>query len=64
MQARSSDCVIERTLRDPMTAAIMRADGVDRDALRDILRQAAANVSPRRPGNRIKRALKAAVQSW
>ena len=63
MHARTSDCTIERALNDPMTAAIMRADGVDRAALRDLLRQAASHVAPARPG-RFRRAMKATFCAW
>ena len=64
MDARSSDCTIERALRDPMTAAIMRADGVDRDALRDLLKAAAQSVAAQRPRQRLRRLVKAAVCPW
>ena len=63
MQARQSDCAIERALSDPMTAAIMRADGVDPAALRQLLRDAAAQV-PRRPTSRIVRAARTVFCQW
>jgi hypothetical protein len=64
MQASTSECTIERALRDPMTVAIMRADGVDSDALRHLLRDVALHVTPERPGRREKRSFKAAFCAW
>ena len=43
------DGAIDRVLNDPMTRAIMRADGVDRDELRHTLRSLAAERATRAP---------------
>ncbi len=40
------ESAIDRVLNDPMTKAIMRADRVDRDALRQTLRAVAAERAP------------------
>ena len=63
MQATLSNCAIERALKDPMTAAIMRADRVDPAALRQLLRDAAAQ-APQRPTSRVVRAARTVFCQW
>ena len=43
---------LEEILSDPLTRAVMEADGVDRHELEAMLRRAGRNLPPRRGGGR------------